>query len=286
MKKPWTIASTSEIVTEGLQRRCDGTHEHEEARGKDCKLAEDYTDEFARQVHIVLARACAHDEFACESSPHPPCAVAVLTSQSDRGRPRPPPPQYRPLPPCGGCSSACGGACAAAAPSLALPTSETPSLATSQTLVMEKVDWIPGQGAAAAQLSADPGSSSEVDMFGDAQDLSVAPREPSASAKAAALNLRWGLRPTPQAAAAADVEFSGAAAAQSSARPLADSPYPYGKRPLESESSAWESSGEDLFGDPKDLGVDGIQTSASKLLEEKYARIKEISPVHLTRMGK
>eukprot|EP00959_Pyramimonas_sp_CCMP1952_P069141 1443238-Pyramimonas_sp.AAC.1 len=41
MKKPWTIASTSPDVTEGLGRRCDGTHEHVEARGRECKLAED-----------------------------------------------------------------------------------------------------------------------------------------------------------------------------------------------------------------------------------------------------
>eukprot|EP00959_Pyramimonas_sp_CCMP1952_P258369 5400629-Pyramimonas_sp.AAC.1 len=57
MKKPWTIASTSPDVTEGLERRCDGTHEHVEARGRERKSAEDYTDAFAKQVHIVVARA-------------------------------------------------------------------------------------------------------------------------------------------------------------------------------------------------------------------------------------
>eukprot|EP00959_Pyramimonas_sp_CCMP1952_P296193 6195869-Pyramimonas_sp.AAC.1 len=33
MKKPWTIATTSSVVAEGLERRCDGTREHVEARG-------------------------------------------------------------------------------------------------------------------------------------------------------------------------------------------------------------------------------------------------------------
>eukprot|EP00959_Pyramimonas_sp_CCMP1952_P364024 7622968-Pyramimonas_sp.AAC.1 len=41
MKKPWTIASTSNAVTNGLERRCDGTRAHVEARGNDRKLAED-----------------------------------------------------------------------------------------------------------------------------------------------------------------------------------------------------------------------------------------------------
>eukprot|EP00959_Pyramimonas_sp_CCMP1952_P010435 218502-Pyramimonas_sp.AAC.1 len=40
MKKPWTIASTSCDVVEGLERRCDGAHEHVEARGRECKSAE------------------------------------------------------------------------------------------------------------------------------------------------------------------------------------------------------------------------------------------------------
>eukprot|EP00959_Pyramimonas_sp_CCMP1952_P416623 8728535-Pyramimonas_sp.AAC.1 len=43
MKKPWTIASTSDIAASGLERKCDGTHARVEARGKDCKLAEDST---------------------------------------------------------------------------------------------------------------------------------------------------------------------------------------------------------------------------------------------------
>eukprot|EP00959_Pyramimonas_sp_CCMP1952_P014529 307957-Pyramimonas_sp.AAC.1 len=57
MKKLWTIATTSFVVAEGLERRCDGTREHVEARGRECKSAEYYTDVFAKQVHVVIARA-------------------------------------------------------------------------------------------------------------------------------------------------------------------------------------------------------------------------------------
>eukprot|EP00959_Pyramimonas_sp_CCMP1952_P079920 1670992-Pyramimonas_sp.AAC.1 len=57
MKKPWTIATTSPIVAEGLERRCDGTHGHVEASGRECKSAEDYTDDFAKQVHFAVANA-------------------------------------------------------------------------------------------------------------------------------------------------------------------------------------------------------------------------------------
>eukprot|EP00959_Pyramimonas_sp_CCMP1952_P181177 3788328-Pyramimonas_sp.AAC.1 len=49
MRKPRAIASTSDIGTSGAERKCDGTRAHVEARGKDCKLAEDYTCEFAQQ---------------------------------------------------------------------------------------------------------------------------------------------------------------------------------------------------------------------------------------------
>eukprot|EP00959_Pyramimonas_sp_CCMP1952_P283701 5930480-Pyramimonas_sp.AAC.1 len=49
MKKPWTIATTPLVVAEGLERRCGGTREHVEARGRECKSAEDYTDDFAEQ---------------------------------------------------------------------------------------------------------------------------------------------------------------------------------------------------------------------------------------------
>eukprot|EP00959_Pyramimonas_sp_CCMP1952_P061853 1292528-Pyramimonas_sp.AAC.1 len=46
-KKPWSIASPSSMMAEDLMRRCDGSHRHVEARGRDCKQAEDYTDDFA-----------------------------------------------------------------------------------------------------------------------------------------------------------------------------------------------------------------------------------------------
>eukprot|EP00959_Pyramimonas_sp_CCMP1952_P203866 4263396-Pyramimonas_sp.AAC.1 len=51
MKKPLSIASSSNVIAEGSVRRCDGSHKHVEARGKDCKQAEDYVDDFARRVH-------------------------------------------------------------------------------------------------------------------------------------------------------------------------------------------------------------------------------------------
>eukprot|EP00959_Pyramimonas_sp_CCMP1952_P069403 1448362-Pyramimonas_sp.AAC.1 len=47
MKQPWNIASSLCYITKGLERRCDGSRRHVEARGKDCKLAKDYTEEFA-----------------------------------------------------------------------------------------------------------------------------------------------------------------------------------------------------------------------------------------------
>ena len=34
MKKPWTVATTSRHVANGIHRTCDGTHEHKEARGR------------------------------------------------------------------------------------------------------------------------------------------------------------------------------------------------------------------------------------------------------------
>eukprot|EP00959_Pyramimonas_sp_CCMP1952_P431000 9026816-Pyramimonas_sp.AAC.1 len=57
MKKPWGIASSSNVIAEGLVRRCDGSHKHAEARRKGCKQGEDYTDEFARCVHLLAFKA-------------------------------------------------------------------------------------------------------------------------------------------------------------------------------------------------------------------------------------
>eukprot|EP00959_Pyramimonas_sp_CCMP1952_P162276 3392828-Pyramimonas_sp.AAC.1 len=89
MKTPWTIASTSDIVTSGLERKRDGTHAHVEARGKDCKLAEDYTDSFARQVNAVLARAASRACFESASTDHDMRAVAVFFPELGRVRRRP-----------------------------------------------------------------------------------------------------------------------------------------------------------------------------------------------------
>merc|ERR1712023_51310 len=97
MKKPWTIAATSHIVTEGLERKCDGTHAHVEARGKDCKLAEDYTDAFARQVHVVLARVAERVE---SFASHDVCAAAVSSPELGRVGRRRAPPRFAPRPPC------------------------------------------------------------------------------------------------------------------------------------------------------------------------------------------
>eukprot|EP00959_Pyramimonas_sp_CCMP1952_P080595 1684154-Pyramimonas_sp.AAC.1 len=57
IKKPWVIASTSNIVTSGLERRRDGAHARVEARGMACKLAEAYTDEFAKRQTLGLLAA-------------------------------------------------------------------------------------------------------------------------------------------------------------------------------------------------------------------------------------
>ena len=137
MKKPWTIASTSPMVTEGLERKCDGTHEHVEARGKDCKLAEDYTDSFAQQVHIVLARAAERSSSSSRpvsSTIHPICAAAVLPSEhAPRPSHRRSPLRFAPPPRCGCPSPACGGR-PAADKSLADPTCQPLEVPAAQSL--------------------------------------------------------------------------------------------------------------------------------------------------------
>eukprot|EP00959_Pyramimonas_sp_CCMP1952_P320881 6715033-Pyramimonas_sp.AAC.1 len=57
MKKPWSFASSSNVIAEGIVRRRDGSHMRVEARGEDCKQAGDYTDEFARRVHLLVLKA-------------------------------------------------------------------------------------------------------------------------------------------------------------------------------------------------------------------------------------
>eukprot|EP00959_Pyramimonas_sp_CCMP1952_P416194 8720092-Pyramimonas_sp.AAC.1 len=77
--QPWTIASTSSDVAEGLERICDGAHDDVEARGRECKSAEYYTYAFARQVHFVIARAAERSLSSCRrliSSSDHVCAAA------------------------------------------------------------------------------------------------------------------------------------------------------------------------------------------------------------------
>eukprot|EP00959_Pyramimonas_sp_CCMP1952_P037387 782453-Pyramimonas_sp.AAC.1 len=57
MRKPRGIASPLCCIAKGLERGCDGSHKHVEARGKDCKLAQDYKEEFARRVHLLVSEA-------------------------------------------------------------------------------------------------------------------------------------------------------------------------------------------------------------------------------------
>eukprot|EP00959_Pyramimonas_sp_CCMP1952_P017357 368477-Pyramimonas_sp.AAC.1 len=56
-KKPWSVASSSDVIAEGLIRRCDGSHRHVGARGRDCNPAEEYSDEFARRVRVLVLQA-------------------------------------------------------------------------------------------------------------------------------------------------------------------------------------------------------------------------------------
>eukprot|EP00959_Pyramimonas_sp_CCMP1952_P068940 1439109-Pyramimonas_sp.AAC.1 len=43
MKKPWSIAINSVVLADRIIRCRDGSHRHVEARGRDSKIAEDYT---------------------------------------------------------------------------------------------------------------------------------------------------------------------------------------------------------------------------------------------------
>eukprot|EP00959_Pyramimonas_sp_CCMP1952_P014776 312889-Pyramimonas_sp.AAC.1 len=92
MKQPWTIAYTSNIVTSGPERKCDGAHARVEARGKDCKLAGDCTDEFAGQINVALARAASHSCLDLSPPQHDVCAAAVFSREQGWGRRRPRPP--------------------------------------------------------------------------------------------------------------------------------------------------------------------------------------------------
>ena len=74
MKKPWSTATTSEVIATGMERKCDGTHAREEARGLDCKLAEEKADAFARRVHLLVSLVAA------EHVPLEDCGVAWRAS--------------------------------------------------------------------------------------------------------------------------------------------------------------------------------------------------------------
>ena len=54
MKRPWSIASTSKMMVEGIERRCNWWHKHVIAGRRECKLAELYTVPFARRAHALL----------------------------------------------------------------------------------------------------------------------------------------------------------------------------------------------------------------------------------------
>ena len=51
MKKGWTIVTDIEQLAKLAQDKCDGTHEHDESRGKALKEAEGYIFELADLAH-------------------------------------------------------------------------------------------------------------------------------------------------------------------------------------------------------------------------------------------
>ena len=57
LRKPWTIASTSNEFT-GLRRRCDGSHDHVKTAGADTKQTEGYTDSLADEIDCRWTRQC------------------------------------------------------------------------------------------------------------------------------------------------------------------------------------------------------------------------------------
>ena len=81
MKKPWTVATTSPIVAKGIVRKCDGSHTHVMARGRDCKNAEGYTVEFAKHVHMLLRSACASYPSTVGALSAPACPAPLVTGQ-------------------------------------------------------------------------------------------------------------------------------------------------------------------------------------------------------------
>ena len=58
LKKPWTIESTLQELSDGLAIQCDGKHSHIDARGTDCKMTEDYTDPMVDRIHQIFMLYC------------------------------------------------------------------------------------------------------------------------------------------------------------------------------------------------------------------------------------
>ena len=56
IKKPWTVKTNCPLIASSLSRfRCNGSHEHAPCAGPDTRRSEDYTDMFAKVVHVALA---------------------------------------------------------------------------------------------------------------------------------------------------------------------------------------------------------------------------------------
>ena len=60
------------------KKRCDGIHTHVEARGKDCKLAEEYTDSMVKRVHTIVARVADASSSRPVVAADSCCACAIV----------------------------------------------------------------------------------------------------------------------------------------------------------------------------------------------------------------
>eukprot|EP00975_Prorocentrum_lima_P010691 2270024-Prorocentrum_lima.AAC.1 len=57
MLKPWTIKTNCHILGKGLVLRCDGSHNHAQCRGENCKNIENYSYKLARRIHYLFAQS-------------------------------------------------------------------------------------------------------------------------------------------------------------------------------------------------------------------------------------
>ena len=73
VKKPWSFATNSRAVLDGLGRKCDGRHEHAICRGSICKRSEMYTESLVRS----LLRLCLTEIRDRSAHPIACCAIAV-----------------------------------------------------------------------------------------------------------------------------------------------------------------------------------------------------------------